>query len=119
MKNILITGSSGMLGGALCKELSKFYNIYCTGNSKYKSFNYPYKKDYVNTQAIVTVNGPGVNRIVTLNYPNNVVFQDFHPSGTYNWQVTVDGISSENWLFQIDDKLFPIQDRSIDVTLDP
>ena len=44
MKNILITGSSGMLGGALCKELSKFYNIYCTGNSKYKSFNYPYKK---------------------------------------------------------------------------
>ena len=81
-------------------------------------FNYPYKKDYVNTQAIVTVNGPGVNRIVTLNYPNNVVFQDFHPSGTYNWQVTVDGISSENWLFQIDDKLFPIQDRSIDVTLD-
>ena len=80
-------------------------------------FNYPYKKDYANTQAVVTVNGPGVNRIVTLNYPNNVVFQDFHPSGIYNWQVTVDGISSENWLFQVDDKLFPIQDRSIDVTL--
>ena len=27
-----------MLGGALCKELSKYYNIYCTGKSSYKSF---------------------------------------------------------------------------------
>ena len=44
MKNILITGASGMLGGALCKELSKYYNIYCTGKSSYKSFYYPYKK---------------------------------------------------------------------------
>ena len=80
-------------------------------------FNYPYKKDYTNTQAIVTVSGPGVDRTVTLDYPNNVVFQDFHPSCTYNWQVTVDGVSGGNWSFQVYDKLTPVQDRSIDVTL--
>ena len=80
-------------------------------------FNYPYKNDYTNTQAVVTVNGPGVNRVVTLNYPDNVIFQDFHPSGIYNWQVTVDGIIGENWSFQVDNKLTPVHDRSVDVTL--
>jgi len=80
-------------------------------------FNYPYKNDYTNTEAFVTIIGPGVNRIETLNYPDNVVFQDFHPSGTYNWQVTVDGISGGDWTFQVNNKITPIQDRSIDVTI--
>ncbi|MBT7372379.1 MAG: hypothetical protein HN815_00130 [Candidatus Marinimicrobia bacterium] len=80
-------------------------------------FNYPYKKDYTNTQAIVTVRGPGIDRTLTLDYPNNVVFQDFQPSGLYFWQVTVDGKNGGEWLFQIDDNMTPIQDRSIDVTL--
>jgi len=80
-------------------------------------FNYPYKKDYNNTQAIVTMSGPGIDRTLTLDYPNNVVFQDFQPSGLYFWQVTVDGKNGGEWLFQIDDNMTPIQDRSIDVTL--
>ena len=57
--------------------------------------------------------GPGIDRTLTLDYPNNVVFQDFQPSGLYFWQVTVDGKNGGEWLFQIDDnpKLF-YEDRS-------
>jgi len=79
-------------------------------------WNYPYKKDYSNTEATVTVSRPGVNRTVVYQYPNNVHFQTFEPGGTYNWSVTVDGISGGNWSFKVDDKIYPLNDRSVDIT---
>ena len=45
MKNILITGVSGMLGSSLAVELSKKHNVFGTGNSEmslpinYKTFD--------------------------------------------------------------------------------
>ncbi len=79
-------------------------------------WNYPYKKDYSNTEATVTVSGPGVNRTVVYKYPYNVHFQTFEPGGTYNWSVTVDGVSGGNWSFKTDDKIYPLNDRSVDTT---
>jgi len=79
-------------------------------------WNYPYKKDYSNTKATVTVSGPGVNLTKEFQYPNNVFFQAFEPGGTYNWTVTVDNVSGGNWSFKVDDKIYPLNDRSVDVT---
>jgi len=79
-------------------------------------WNYPYKKDYSNTKATVTVSGPGVNLTKEFQYPNNVFFQAFEPGGTYNWSVTVDNVSGGNWSFKVDDKIYPLNDRSVDVT---
>ena len=79
-------------------------------------WNYPYKKDYSNTKATVTVSGPGVNRTEEFQYPHNVLFQAFEPGGTYNWSVTVDNVSGGNWTFKVDDKIYPLNDRSVDIT---
>jgi len=49
-------------------------------------------------------------------YPYNVHFQAFEPGGTYNWSVTVDSISGGNWSFKVDDKIYPLNDRSVDIT---
>ena len=79
-------------------------------------WNYPYKKDYSGTLAHVTINGPGVNRSGMFRYPNNVMFQEFQPGGFYTWAVTVDGMSGGTWSFQVDNDIFPLNDRSIDTT---
>jgi len=79
-------------------------------------WNYPYKKDYSNTKASVKVSGPGVNLTKEFKYPHNVFFQVFEPGGTYNWSVTVDGVSGGNWSFKVDDKIYPLNDRSVDTT---
>jgi len=79
-------------------------------------WNYPYKKDYSNTGATVTVSGPGVDNRTVYKYPYNVHFQAFEPGGTYNWSVTVDNVSGGNWSFKTDDKIYPLNDRSVDVT---
>jgi len=80
-------------------------------------WNYPYKKDYSNTEAKVTISGPGVNITnKVFKYPYNVHFQAFEPGGTYNWSVTVDNVSGGNWSFKTDDKIYPLNDRSVDTT---
>ena len=79
-------------------------------------WNYPYKKDYSNTKASVKVSGPGVNLTKEFKYPHNVFFQTFEPGGTYNWSVTVDGVSGGNWSFKTDDRIYPLNDRSVDTT---
>jgi len=80
-------------------------------------WNYPYKKDYSNTEATVTISGPGVNFTnKVFKYPYNVHFQAFEPGGTYNWSVTVDNVSGGNWSFKVDDKIYPLNDRSVDTT---
>jgi len=79
-------------------------------------WNYPYKKDYNGTVAVVTLTGPGISRTETFTYPNNVFFETFQPGGTYNWSVTVDGISGGDWSFTVADKIYPLNDRSIDTS---
>ena len=79
-------------------------------------WNYPYKKDYSNTKASVKVSGPGVNLTKEFKYPHNVFFQAFEPGGTYNWSVTVDNVSGGNWSFKTDDKIYPLNDRSVNTT---
>ena len=80
------------------------------------AWNYPYKQNYSGTMAVVTVIGPDVNRTETFQYPNNVLFETFQPGGTYNWSVSVDGMSGGDWTFQVDNKIYPLNDRSIDTT---
>jgi len=80
-------------------------------------WNYPYKKDYTGTTATVTINGPGINRTELFNYPNNVCFQPFQPSGNYTWSVMVDGKSGGLWNFQVDNDIYPLNDRSVDTTM--
>jgi hypothetical protein len=79
-------------------------------------WNYPYKKNYDNVSATVTVNGTGVDRTEVYQYPNNVHFQTFEPGGTYNWSVKVDNISGGNWSFSVADRIYPLNDRSVDIT---
>jgi hypothetical protein len=80
-------------------------------------WNYPYKKYYSNTEAKVTVSGPGVNFTnKVFKYPYNVHFQAFEPGGTYNWSVTVDNVSGGNWSFKVSEKVYPLNDRSVDIT---
>ena len=43
MKNILITGASGMLGAALARSFSNDYNVFGTGNSKFNEIKFNYK----------------------------------------------------------------------------
>ncbi len=80
-------------------------------------WNYPYKKDYIGTTATVTINGPGVNRTELFDYPNNVCFQPFQPSGNYTWSVMVDGKSGGLWTFKVDNDIYPLNDRSVDTTM--
>jgi hypothetical protein len=64
----------------------------------------------------VNVSGPGVDNRTVYKYPYNVHFQTFEPGGTYNWSVTVDNVSGGNWTFKVDDKIYPLNDRSVDIT---
>jgi len=57
-----------------------------------------------------------VNRTEEFQYPHNVLFQAFEPGGTYNWSVTVDNVSGGNWSFKVSEKVYPLNDRSVDVT---
>ena len=82
-------------------------------------WNYPYREDYSGVMATVTVDGPGVSRTETFEYPNNVLFETFEPGATYNWSVSVDGVSGGEWTFQVDDQIYPLNDRSVDVTAAP
>ncbi|HIB02346.1 MAG TPA: LamG domain-containing protein, partial [Candidatus Marinimicrobia bacterium] len=77
------------------------------------AWNYPYKKDYSGTTATVSLSGPGVNRTESFDYPYNVLFETFQPGGTYNWSVSVDGVSGGSWTFQVEDEIYPTNDRSI------
>ncbi|MQG40086.1 MAG: LamG domain-containing protein, partial [SAR202 cluster bacterium] len=82
------------------------------------AFNYPWKTDYSNITAQVTINGPGVNKTVSLNYPNNVVFETFLPGQTYTWSVKVGDVSSQIWSFTVANKIHPLNDRSVNINVD-
>ena len=81
------------------------------------AWNYPWKEDYSGTSAMVAISGPGLRETQTFQYPNNVMFVKLKPGGTYNWTVTVDGVASEPWTFRAIDKVYPINDRSLDISI--
>ena len=66
---------------------------------------------------MVAISGPGLNETQTFQYPNNVMFVKLKPGGTYNWRVTVDGAVSDSWSFTAKDKIYPINDRSLDISI--
>ena len=45
------------------------------------------------------------------------MFVKLVPGGIYNWTVTVDGITSKSWSFTAEDRVYPLNDRSVDVTI--
>jgi hypothetical protein len=45
------------------------------------------------------------------------MFVSLKPGATYHWSVYVDGVSGGSWTFTTKDKLYPINDLSIDPTL--
>ena len=81
------------------------------------AWNYPWKEDYSGISAMVAISGPGLNETQTFQYPNNVMFVRLKPGGTYNWRVTVDGVVSDSWTFKAVDKIHPLNDRSLDITV--
>ena len=81
------------------------------------AWNYPWKEDYIGTSATVAISGPGLNETQTFQYPNNVMFVKLKPGGTYNWRVTVDDAVSDSWSFTATDKVYPINDRSLDISI--
>ena len=80
------------------------------------AWNYPYKKDYTATHAIVAISGPGLVESKTFKYPNNVMFVKLRPGSTYHWSVYVDGVNGGKWSFTTADEIYPINDRSVDTT---
>ena len=62
-----------------------------------------------------------MNESQTFNYPNNVMFVNLLPNSNYSWSVSVSGISGSsmgtNWTFKTADKIYPLNDRSIDISM--
>ena len=81
------------------------------------AWNYPWKEDYSGISATVSISGPGLNETQSFQYPNNVMFVKLRPGGTYNWRVTVDGVAGDSWTFRAVDKMYPLNDRSLDVSI--
>jgi len=84
-------------------------------------WNYPWAENYNGVSATVTITGPGMNESQTFNYPNNVMFVNLLPNSNYSWSVSVSGISGSsmgnNWTFKTADKIYPLNDRSIDISM--
>ncbi len=66
-----------------------------------------------NTIAEVRVTGPGLNKVESFSYPNNVFNGPFQPGGNYSWNVSVNGQSAGSWFFQVANKIEPDNDRSL------
>ena len=81
------------------------------------AWNYPWKTNYSGTSALVAISGPGLTETRTFQYPNNVMFVSLRPGATYHWSVYVDGVSGGSWTFTTKDKVYPMNDRSLDVTI--
>ena len=85
------------------------------------AWNYPWAENYIGVSATVNINGPGISQTQTFDYPKNVLFVNLLPNSSYNWSVTVQGIaestSGENWTFTTTDKIYPLNDRSIDINV--
>ena len=85
------------------------------------AWNYPWAENYNGVSATVTITGPGMNESQTFNYPNNVMFVNLLPNSNYSWSVSVSGINGscmgDNWTFKTADKIYPLNDRSIDISM--
>ena len=85
------------------------------------AWNYPWAENYNGVSATVTITGPRMNESQTFNYPNNVMFVNLLPNSNYSWSVSVSGINGssmgDNWTFKTADKIYPLNDRSIDISM--
>ena len=85
------------------------------------AWNYPWAENYNGVSATVSINGPGISATQTLDYPKNVMFVNLLPNSNYNWSVTVQGIpgstSGESWTFTTTDKVYPLNDRSLNINV--
>ena len=85
------------------------------------AWNYPWSENYNGVSANVTINGPGISETRTFDYPNNVMFVNLLPNSNYSWSVSIIGISGsnngDNWSFTTADKIYPLNDRSIETSI--
>ena len=85
------------------------------------AWNYPWSENYDGVTATVTINGPGLSQTNSFTYPLNVMFVKLRPGSSYTWSVHVNGIEgtsdSQNWTFTTTDRLFPQNDRSINISI--
>ena len=85
------------------------------------AWNYPWSENYNGVSATVTITGPGINDVRVFDYPNNVMFVDLMPNSSYNWSVSIQGIpgsvNGESWTFSTVDKIYPLNDRSVDMSI--
>lgn len=85
------------------------------------TWNYPWSENYNGVSATVLISGPGISETKTFNYPKNVMFVNLLPNSSYNWSVTVQGIAESNsgdsWTFSTTNKIYPLNDRSIDISI--
>ena len=85
------------------------------------AWNYPWSENYNGVSATVTITGPGINDVRVFDYPTNVMFVDLMPNSSYNWSVSIQGIpgsvNGESWTFSTVDKIYPLNDRSVDMSI--
>jgi dTDP-4-dehydrorhamnose reductase len=95
MKNILITGASGMLGAALVNELKNDFNIFATGNSYFKEQHIKYKKFDLRSdsfQDLIDWANPGI--IIHSGALTNGDFCEENPNDAFN----INGFSVQKFL---------------------
>jgi dTDP-4-dehydrorhamnose reductase len=95
MKNILITGASGMLGASLVNDLKDQFNVYATGNSFFKEQHTQYmkfdlKSDYY--QELIEWANPDI--IIHSGALTNGNFCEENPNDAFN----INGISVQKFL---------------------
>ena len=95
MKNILITGASGMLGASLVNDLKDQFNIYATGNSYFREQNNRYLKFDLKSdcyQELIRWANPDI--IIHSGALTNVNFCEENPNDAF----IINGISVKKFL---------------------
>lgn len=75
MKNILITGASGMLGATLANILSEKFNVFATGNSNFKGNFRRYKK--------FNLSSDDYSELITWSNPEIIILSGALTNGNY------------------------------------
>ena len=95
MKNILITGASGMLGASLVNDLKDQFNIYATGNSFFKEQHTQFRKFDLKSDCYVEIikwSNPDI--IIHSGALTNGNFCEKNPENAFN----INGISVHKFL---------------------
>ena len=95
MKNILITGASGMLGATLVSDLKDQFNVYATGNSFFKEQHIQYMKFDLKSKSykkLIEWSDPDI--IIHSGALTNSNFCDENPNEAFN----INGLSVQKFL---------------------